>query len=247
MQEFRANPGTDGFAGEYAGWLATRMEGYSMLEKQRVVIAEDQRIVREGLRALLEKAPDLEVIGEAGDGLDTLRCVEKEKPNLVLLDLSMPRMDGLSTIREIKRRSPGTRVLLLTIHDNEEYIVKAFQLGANGYCLKDAATSELLIAVKSVLSGKPYLSPGISGKVVTGYLSGRKVQEGHTSKGPLTQREREVLKLIGEGYKNKEIADFLCVSPKTIEKHRANIMKKLDLHSASALTTYAIREGMVSR
>jgi DNA-binding NarL/FixJ family response regulator len=218
-----------------------------MEEKYRIVIAEDQRIVREGLRALLENSPDLEVVGEAGDGLEAMRCVQAIKPDMILLDLSMPRMDGLSALREIKRRSPETRILLLTIHDTEEYIVKAFQLGASGYCLKDAARSELLIAVRSVLAGKPYLSPGISGKVVTGYLMGRKNQEAPPSKDPLTHREREVLKLIGEGYKNKEIADFLYVSPKTVEKHRANIMKKLDLHNASALTAYAIKEGMVNR
>jgi DNA-binding NarL/FixJ family response regulator len=217
-----------------------------MSEKYRIVIAEDQRIVREGLRAILETVSDLEVVAEAADGMEAVRCVETAQPHVVLLDLSMPRMDGLSAVREIKRRSPETRILLLTIHDTEEYIVKAFQLGASGYCLKDAARSELLIAVRSVLGGKPYLSPGISEKVVTGYLTGRR-EEARAPKDPLTQREREVLKLIGEGYKNKEIADYLCVSPKTVEKHRANIMKKLDLHNASALTAYAIKEGMVSR
>jgi DNA-binding NarL/FixJ family response regulator len=217
-----------------------------MSEKYRIVIAEDQRIVREGLRAILEAVSDLEVVAEAADGMEAVRCVETTRPHVILLDVSMPRMDGLSAVKEIKRRSPETRILLLTIHDTEEYIVKAFQLGASGYCLKDAARSELLIAVRSVLGGKPYLSPGISEKVVTGYLTGRR-EEARAPKDPLTQREREVLKLIGEGYKNKEIADYLCVSPKTVEKHRANIMKKLDLHNASALTAYAIKEGMVSR
>jgi len=218
-----------------------------MEEKHRIVIAEDQRILRDGLRALITAAEDLEVVAEAGDGLDAVRCVENCSPHLILLDLSMPRMDGLAAIREIKRKSPGTKILLLTVHDTEEYIVRAFQLGANGYCLKDAARSELLIAIRSVIAGKPYLSPGISEKVVAGYLHGRSRQEAMSSKDPLTQREREVLKLIGEGYKNKEIADYLCVSPKTVEKHRANIMKKLDLHNASALTAYAIKEGMVTK
>jgi DNA-binding NarL/FixJ family response regulator len=215
--------------------------------KSKIVIAEDQKILREGLRSLLTADEDLEVVAEAENGLDAIRCAEDFTPDLILLDLSMPKMTGLSAIKEIKRRSPVTKVLLLTVHDSEEYVLKAFELGADGYCLKDAAYSELLIAIKSVLSGKPYLSPGISDIVLEGYLEGRRTLRSSSSWDIITAREREILKLIGEGHKNKEIADYLCISVKTVEKHRANIMKKLDLHSASALTSYAIKKGLVSK
>lgn len=218
-----------------------------MEEKSRIVIAEDQKILREGLRSLLTSHEDIEVVGEAENGLDAIRCAENFTPDLILLDLSMPKMTGLSAIKEIKRRSPVTKVLLLTVHDSEEYVLKAFELGADGYCLKDAAYSELLIAIKSVLSGKPYLSPGISEIVLEGYLEGRRTLKSSSSWDVITSREREILKLIGEGHKNKEIADYLCISVKTVEKHRANIMKKLDLHSASALTSYAIKKGLVTK
>lgn len=217
-----------------------------MGKKSRIVIAEDQKIVREGLRALLTSDEDLEVVGEAEDGLDAIRSAEIYNPDLILLDLSMPKMTGLSAIKEIKRQSPDTKILLLTVHDSEEYVLKAFESGADGYCLKEAAYSELVMAIRSVLSGKPFLSPGISELVLEGYLEGRKVLKSGSSWDAVTSREREVLKLIGEGHKNKEIADYLFISVKTVEKHRANIMKKLDLHSASALTSYAIKKGLVS-
>ena len=218
-----------------------------MERMSKIVLAEDQKILREGLRSLLTADEGLEVVGEAENGLDAIRCVENCNPDLILLDVSMPKMTGLSAIKEIKRRSPDTKVLLLTVHDTEEYILKAFESGADGYCLKDAAYSELLMAIKSVLSGKPYLSPRISEIVLEGYLEGRKTLKPASLKDAITPREREVLKLIGEGHKNKEIAEYLCISVKTVEKHRANIMKKLDLHSASALTSYAIKKGLVTR
>jgi DNA-binding NarL/FixJ family response regulator len=135
--------------------------------------------------------------------------------------------------------------LVLTVHESEEYILEVFKSGADGYCLKDASHSELLVAIKSVLSGKRFISPGISGKVLDGYLDDSETLKSSSSWDSLTQREREILKLVGEGYKNKEIADYLCISAKTVEKHRSNIMKKLDLHTASALTAYAIKKGLV--
>jgi DNA-binding NarL/FixJ family response regulator len=159
----------------------------------------------------------------------------------------MPRMDGLSAIREIKARSPKTKILALTIHESEDFILEAFKSGADGYCLKDAGSSELLMAIKSVLSGKRYLSPGISDKVLEGYIEGRKTLKASSSWDTITQREREILKLVGEGYKNKEIADFLFISTKTVEKHRSNIMRKLDIHTASGLTALAIEKGLVTK
>ena len=218
-----------------------------MGDKNRIVIAEDHTILREGLRALLSSHPDLEVVGEAADGRDAIRRVVEEAPDLVLLDLSMPRMDGMDAIREISKRSPDTRILALTVHKEEEYVLAALQAGADGYALKDATQAELVTAIRSVLAGKRYLSPGVSEKVIEGYLAGKKAPAAKTPWDSITAREREVLKLIAEGYNNKEIAEILCISVKTVEKHRSNIMEKLDLHNVSALTAYAIERGIVTR
>jgi DNA-binding NarL/FixJ family response regulator len=218
-----------------------------MREKKRLVIAEDHRLLREGLKALLMACEEFEIVAEAEDGLEAVRCVDKYKPDLILLDLAMPKMNGLSAIKEIRSRFKETKVLALTVHESEEYILEALKLGANGYCLKNAGRSELLSAIRNVLAGRPYLSPGVSKKVLEGYIEERKSVKTRSTWDTLTQRERDVLKMIGEDYKNKEIADYLCISVKTVEKHRSNIMKKLDLHSASALTAYAIQKGLVTR
>jgi len=218
-----------------------------MSQKVRIVIAEDHTILREGLRSLLSSHPSFEIVGEAEDGREAIRCVEKFKPDLILTDLSMPKMNGMEAIKEIKRESPATKVLVLTVHKAEEYILATFRAGADGYILKDSTHSELVMAVKKVLDGKRYISPEISEKVIEGYLEGKKTLKSRTSWETLTQREREILKLIAEGYKNKEIADDLCISVKTVEKHRANLMEKLDLHNIQALTAFAIERGLVSR
>ncbi len=215
------------------------------MEKKTIVIAEDHTILREGLRSLLSGDDEFKVVGEAEDGLEAVRSASSLTPDLILLDLAMPKMNGIAAIKEIKKQTPQTKVLALTIHKSEEYILEAFQSGADGYCLKDSTHYELLMAIRSVLSGKTYLSPDISEKVLTGYLEGKKSIKTSTSWDSLTQREREILKLIGEGYKNKEISDYLCISVKTVEKHRANLMKKLDLHNVSALTAYSIEKGLV--
>jgi DNA-binding NarL/FixJ family response regulator len=218
-----------------------------MGEKKRIVIAEDHRILREGLKSLLASQPEFEVVGEAEDGLDAVKLIINTKPDLILLDLSMPRLDGLSAMRDIKNISPATKILALTIHTNEDYVLEAFNEGADGYCLKEAGRSELLLAIQSVFSGKPYFSPGIADKVLEGYLEGRQKIKSISVWDTITRREREVLKLIGEGYKNREIADLLYISVKTVEKHRSNIMKKLDLHNTAALTAYAIEKGLVTK
>jgi DNA-binding NarL/FixJ family response regulator len=218
-----------------------------MGQKVRIVIAEDHTILREGLKSLLSSNPDFEIIGEAEDGREAIRCVEKFKPDLILMDLSMPRMNGMDAIKEIKKRFSETKILVLTVHKTEEYILATLKSGADGYILKDSTHAELVLAVKNVLSGKHYISPGISEKVIEGYLEGKKTLKRKSSWETLTQREREILKLIAEGYKNKEIGDYLCISPKTVEKHRANLMEKLDLHNVQALTTFAIEKGLVSR
>ncbi len=215
------------------------------MRKRKIVIAEDHTILREGLRALLSSTPDLEVIGEAKDGLNAIRCVETMKPDLILMDLSMPRTSGMDAIREIKKRFPDTKILALTIHDEDEYILAALQAGADGYVLKDATQGELIMAIETVLAGKSYLSPGVSEKVINGYLEGKKKFKKKSAWDTVTHREREILKLIAEGHKNREIADYLCISVKTVEKHRANLMKKLSLHTASALTAFAAKKGLI--
>lgn len=218
-----------------------------MGSKYRIVIAEDHTILREGLRSLLTSGSEFEVVGEAGDGREAIRCVEKLKPDLILTDLSMPRMNGMEAIREIKKKSPETKILVLTVHKTEEYILATLHAGADGYLLKESTHAELLMAVKHVLGGKRYISPGISDKVLEGYLEGKKNLKKRTSWETLTQREREILKLIAEGYRNKEIAEELCISVKTVEKHRSNLMEKLNLHNIQALTAFAIGKGLVSR
>jgi DNA-binding NarL/FixJ family response regulator len=214
---------------------------------KRIVIAEDHTILREGLRFLLSSDEQYNVVGEAADGLEALRCVEQHSPDLILLDLSMPRMSGASVIKEVKARYPKVKVLALSVHDSEEYILETFQLGADGYCTKAASHAELLMAIGSVLSGRRYISPDISDKVLEGFIEERKTLKPASSWESLTQREKEVLKMVGESYKNKEIADFLCISVKTVQKHRANIMRKLNLHTASLLTSYAIEKGLVTK
>jgi DNA-binding NarL/FixJ family response regulator len=218
-----------------------------MQKKIKIVLAEDHTILREGLRALLSSNPKFEIVGEVEDGREAVRCVEKLGPDLILMDLSMPRMSGMEAIREIKKRYPQTKVMALTVHKTEEYLHTTLQAGADGYVLKDATHNELVVAIKSVMKGKPYLSPGVSEKVIEGYLEGKGTFRPDSSWESLSQREREVLKLIAEGYKNKEIAEDLCISLKTVEKHRANLMKKLDLHNAAALTVYAMGKGLVNR
>ncbi len=215
-----------------------------MSKKYRIILAEDHTIVRDGLRALLALDPDLEVAGEACDGLEVIKRVEKLKPELVLMDLSMPRMDGMEAIREIKNRTPETKILVLTVHENEECVLATFRAGANGYVLKEDTHAELMMAIKTVLAGRCYISPAISDRVIEGYLEGKKSLPVESSWDTLTGREREILKLIAEGYKNREIAEFLCVSVRTAEKHRSNLMKKLNLHSVSAVTTFAIEKGL---
>jgi len=212
---------------------------------KRIVIAEDQTLVRQGLKSLLVKDDQFSVVGEAEDGREAIRAVAKYKPDLLLLDLAMPRMSGISAIREIKQLYPDTRIIALTYHTSDEYILAAFQSGADGYCLKNDSHGELLSAIEKVLSGKKYFSPDICDKVLTGYLERGQTLKQDTAWETLTPREIEVLKLVGEGHTSQEIAEFLSISPKTVDKHRSNIMNKLDLHNASALTAYAIEKGLV--
>jgi DNA-binding NarL/FixJ family response regulator len=213
-----------------------------------IVIAEDHTILREGLRALLETQQDFNIVGEAMNGKEALQCVAALKPDLVLMDLSMPNTNGTEAIRNIKRRYPHTKVLTLTVHKTEEYVRAALKAGASGYMLKDDNKAELINAIRNVFDGKTFLSTSICGNVVSGFLGDTTTTSSGTSSWEiLTHREREVIKLIAEGLRNKEIAEYLSVSHKTIEKHRSNLMKKLNVHSAAALTAYAIKNGLLTQ
>jgi len=219
------------------------------MKKKQIVVAEDITLLREGLCMMINSQETLEVIAQAEDGLSAVRTTLglTPSPDLVMIDLSMPKMDGLSAIKEIKRQLPDMKILTLTIHDSDDYILECFKEGVSGYCLKDSSQDELLKAIYVVLSGKTYISPGITDKVMEGYLEGKKTLKKETTWDTLTQREKEVLKLVGEGHTSKEAAQFLCISPKTVERHRANIMNKLDIHNVSELTTYAIDKGLIDR
>ena len=216
-----------------------------MSKKVKVVIAEDHTILREGLKALLGSDPDLEICGEADNGKDAIKLVQRLNPDIVLMDLSMPRIHGLEAIREIRKTNPTTKILVLTVHDDEEYISATLRSGASGYVLKNDSYNELLSSIKTVLRGKPYLSPAISQTIIQGYLDGKKSDDVRTGYETLTARERETLKLIAEGVRNKDIAEFMGISSKTAEKHRSNLMKKLDLHSVSAITAFAAKKGLI--
>jgi two-component system, NarL family, response regulator NreC len=216
----------------------------AVINKSKIVIVEDHTLFRQGLRALLSMHAEFEIVGEAEDGRAACKCVADQEPDLVLMDLSMPRMNGPEAIHEIKKAFPRTKILVVTVHRAEEYVVAALRSGANGYILKYASHEELIIAIRSILKGGSYLSPRISGTVIDGYLRGDGVQTAKTPWESLTAREREILKLIAEGYRNKAIADHLCISLVTVRTHRANIMKKLDVHNLSELTSLAIQKGL---
>ncbi len=216
-----------------------------MDQKARLLIADDHRILCDGLRALLSSEPDIEVVGQVGNGGDALRCLATLKADIIIMDLSMPQTNGMEAIANIKRRYPETKSIVLTFHKAEEYVGAALDAGAMGYVLKDDGHDQLLMALRSVMSGKIYLSPGVCREVVIGYLKTFKNNGGtRTSWEILSRREREVIKLIAEGYRNKGIAEHLSLSPKTIEKHRSTAMHKLGLHNTAGITAYAIENGL---
>ena len=218
-----------------------------MDKKHRILIVDDHTLLRAGLRALLLQDVGFEVVGEAENGRDAIRAVGQLTPDLVLMDLTMPGMNGIEAITEIKRRYPEVRVLVMTLHTAEDYIHASQKAGADGYILKDASHEEFRIAMRSVLMGKTYLSMDVSAKVVTGYLGGGKNSGSSSIYDSLTHREREVLKLVAEGKTNKIMADYLHLSVKTVEKHRSNLMSKIDVHNASGLTAFAIEKGLLVR
>ncbi|MCX6547177.1 MAG: response regulator transcription factor [Acidobacteria bacterium] len=213
-------------------------------KQHSVLIVEDHALMREGLRSLLESWPGFAVVAEASDGQEGIRKAGALRPDLVLLDLSMPGTNGIEALREIKRVSEWSRVLVVTAHKDEEHIFAALAAGADGYFLKDADSEELRTALFSVLEGERVLSPAIATKVVARYLV-KEVPAVASVYDVLSVREREVLKLVAEGKRSREIAIHLGISQKTVERHRSNLMQRLGLHSVAALTSYAVSKGLL--
>jgi len=215
--------------------------------KYRILIVDDHTIMREGLRALLEGDARFEVVDAVDDGREAVRAAVALQPDLVLMDLAMPHMDGLTAIPQLKRRCPQLRVLALTMHKTEEHIRAALQAGACGYVLKDSSRSELFMAIENVLNNRVFISPAVAGRIVSAYLDRDGKQSAVRSLSDcLTAREKQVLKLIAEGRRNREIAEYLFVSVKTVEKHRANLMGKLNLHNIAALTAFALSNTLLA-
>lgn len=211
----------------------------------RVLLADDHKIVRDGLRTLLEKHADITVLGEAEDGREALQMARKLSPDVIVMDIAMPELNGIEATRQILADYPGIKIVALSMHSDKRFVSEMLKAGASAYLLKDCAFEELITAIRTIIKGKIYLSPGIAGVVLADYISSdRKTETSAFSQ--LSDREREVLQLMAEGRSTKEVAAHLNVSIKTVETHRANIMSKLDIHSIAELTKYAIREGLTT-
>lgn len=210
----------------------------------RVVIADDHVLVRAGIRSLLERDDQVQVVGECDDGLQALAMIGEQRPDLLLADIAMRGLNGLETAAAVAERFPDVKVIILSMHRNEEYVVQALRAGCAGYLVKDAAASELDLALDAVRRGEMYLSPSISRQVVDGYLA-RGGATGRADRDPLTPRQRDVLKLIAESRSTKQIAAMLSLSVKTVETHRAKLMERLDIHDVQGLVKYAMRVGLI--
>ena len=215
------------------------------MPKIKILIADDHKIVRQGIRKLLEAEPDLQIVGEACDGREAIKKTQQLKPDLVLMDIAMSNLNGLEATRQIKKMLPKTKILILTMHKNEEYVLQSLQAGASGYLLKESAVEDLVSAIHSVYKLDSFLSPAISKTVIEAYLSKKTTAKHSSAFEILTDREREVLQLIAEGYTNQKIANTLFISVKTVEAHRSNIMRKLGIHDITELVKYAIKKGIV--
>jgi len=216
------------------------------MQKIRVLVVDDHTIVRDGICALLALAGDIEVVGEAANGKEALEKVKELAPDVVLMDIAMPLMGGLEATRRIRREFPGARVLALTQYDDKEYVFPVIEAGACGFISKTAASSELTSGIRSVYRGESFLSPSVARLLVEDYQRGGDLRDRHDPYEQLTDREREVLKLLVEGYTTQEIADMLVISPKTVEGHKTSLMSKLDIHNRTDLVKYALRKGIIT-
>ncbi len=216
-----------------------------MTHKIRVLIADDHAVLRDGLHALLNMYEDVDVVGEAGDGLEALEKITQLRPDVVLMDIAMPRLGGLEATLEVRQRRLPTKVLVLTQYDNKEYVHQMLKAGASGYVLKKAAGTELVSAIRAVHGGETFLDPSAAKVVVDRYLGDEVEDAEERGLDQLSDREKEVLKLLAEGRSNREIAELLSLSVKTVMGHRANIMEKLDTHTRTELVRFAIRAGLV--
>lgn len=215
------------------------------MAKIRVVVVDDHTLIRQGIVGLLNSQPDIEVVGEAGDGHEALAAAIELAPDVLLMDISMPGMSGLAATAEVKARCPDVHVLILTIHDREDYLFQALRAGASGYVLKGADIQDLLAAVRSAHRGQVYLYPSVAGALVADHLRRARSGEDRETGGGLSDREREILQLIAQGKTTSQIAAELFLSPHTVQSHRDHIMAKLDLHSKAALIKYAITKGLI--
>jgi DNA-binding NarL/FixJ family response regulator len=212
--------------------------------KVRILLADDHAVVREGLRMVLDAQPDLEVVAEASNGSEAIGIALKQEVDLAILDIAMPRLTGLQAARELKRRRPDTRILVLSMYENEQYLYEALKAGASGYVAKTVADRDLVEACRAAMRGEPFLYPGAMSALIRDYLY-RARNDQPVREDPLTPRELEVVKLVAEGYSNRQIAQTMIISGKTVERHRANILEKLGMQDRVELTRYAIHRGLV--
>jgi two-component system response regulator NreC len=217
--------------------------GISM--KIRILLVDDHTILRAGLKMMLNAQPDMDVIGEAHDGRQAIQESQRLRPDIVLMDITMPDVNGIEATRQIKKALPDVKILILTMHENDEYVFQALRAGASGYILKEAADTELISALHVVQNGNFYLSPSAQSVMVGDYLQRVNAGEEKDSYNILTEREREILKLVAEGFTNNQIGELLVISPKTVDTHRTHIMDKLNLHSRAELVKFAMRRGLL--
>lgn len=216
------------------------------MSKLRIVLGDDHTLVRHGVRKILEAQPGWTVVAEAGDGRDAVRKTLQLEPHVAVLDIGMPLLNGIEATRQIARKAPDVRILILSMHADEAYITQALQAGAKGYLLKDSADTDLIRAVEDVAAGRSFLSPAVARVMLDDYvrhLAGKGIVDRYEA---LSEREREIFQLVAEGHSNKEIADILSISPATVETHRAHVLQKLNLHNTAELVLYAVRRGVIS-